>query len=170
MFKSPALQEADLLRGSKPLISTLVQTVKNLSCLPCILNLIRHDSQLFQCLLLFVRWRSHLPSKRRDITGQVFCLNRHLELQWIYKLLFSFFHLCQLFSQGFLTLCDYIFRGSLFRLFNINSYAGFSFQVLRHLLGYFFILTDQTCGVAQFMPLCMPKEIQQQQMIFSCFW
>lgn len=30
MFKSPALQEADLLRGSKSLISTLVQTVKNL--------------------------------------------------------------------------------------------------------------------------------------------
>lgn len=80
MLKSFAFQIADLLWCGKPLIFPLVQPIEDFGCLTGILDLIRHDTQLLQGMLLFIRRRPHFPAKRRHIIGQVLCLDGHFKL------------------------------------------------------------------------------------------
>lgn len=100
MLKSPAFQKTDLFWCRQPFCTPFIQSIQNLFCLSCIFDFIRHNAQLFQCLFLLLRWRSHFPPKRGNIAGQVFCLDGHFKLQRIHQFLLRFFISASCFAKA----------------------------------------------------------------------
>ena len=105
------------------------------------------------------------PSQMPERTRTILCLDAHLKLQRIDQFPFSSLHFCQFLCQCLLTLRYHVLGCRLLCFLYINGTAGIFFQVLCHLPGYLFTLTDQVGWVAQLMAFRMPKKIQKEQVI-----
>ena len=72
----------------------------------------------------------------------------------------------ELFRQCFFALGNYVLAGLLLRLFNIDGASG-SLNIFGHLSRDILVLADEISGVAQFMPFCVPQEVQEEEVVLS---
>ena len=72
----------------------------------------------------------------------------------------------ELFGKRFFALGHHVLAGLLLGLFNIHG-TGCGLNILRHFPCDFFVLTDEVCRVAEFMPLRVPQKVQKEQVVFS---
>lgn len=159
-------QAPDLFRGCEPFFLPLMETVQDLACLPCVVDLIGKDPPFFQLPVSGCPTAGPSPTRRQVHT-------RARSSAWMLisncngstSFFLRFFISASCLARDSSRLCDHILGSPFLRLLQVYRTAGGFLQVFGHLPGHFLLLADQVCRVAQLMALRMPQEVQQKEMV-----